>query len=60
VLDLLRGRAFDKPLDLPKGTPVNLTLDTSLNLDELLAGYASQTRAPAERSQPVQAPSANP
>ena len=39
VLDLLRGRAFDKPLPLPKGTPIDLTLDTSLNLDELLASY---------------------
>jgi hypothetical protein len=39
VLDLLRGHAFDKPLPLPKGTPIDLTLDTSLNLDELLASY---------------------
>jgi Dicarboxylate transport len=39
VLDLLRGRAFDKPLPLPKGTPIDLTLDTSLNLDELLNSY---------------------
>jgi hypothetical protein len=39
VLDLLRGRALDKPLPLPKGTPIDLTLDTSLNLDELLASY---------------------
>ncbi len=39
VLDLLRGRGFDKPLPLPKGTPIDLTLDTSLNLDELLASY---------------------
>jgi hypothetical protein len=39
VLDLLRGHAFDKPLPLPKGTPIDLTLDTSLNLDELLNSY---------------------
>ena len=39
VVDLLRGRAFDKPLPLPKDTPIDLTLDTSLNLDELLASY---------------------
>jgi hypothetical protein len=39
VLDLLRGRGFDKPLPLPKGTPIDMTLDTSLNLDELLASY---------------------
>lgn len=50
VLDLLRGRAFDKPLPLPKGTPIDLTLDTSLNLDELLASYygsSSGAAAPA-------------
>ncbi len=39
VVALLRGRAFDKPLPLPKGTPIDLTLDTSLNLDELLNSY---------------------
>src|SRR6266700_1836879 len=39
VLELLRGRAFVKPLPLPKDTPIDLTLDTSLNLDELLASY---------------------
>jgi hypothetical protein len=39
VLELLQGRAFDKPLPLPKDTPIDLTLDTSLNLDELLASY---------------------
>jgi hypothetical protein len=39
VFDLLQGHAFDKPLPLPKGTPVDLTLDTSLNFDELLDAY---------------------
>ncbi|HTO41739.1 MAG TPA: YdbH domain-containing protein, partial [Rhizomicrobium sp.] len=39
VLDLIEGRAFDTALPLPKGTPVDLTLDTSLNFDELLAAY---------------------
>ena len=39
LFDLLRGHAFDKPIDLPKGTPVDLTLDTSLNFDELLKAY---------------------
>jgi hypothetical protein len=39
VVDLIRGQAFDKPLPLPKGTPIDLTLDTSLNLDELLNSY---------------------
>jgi hypothetical protein len=55
VFDLLRGRAFDKPIDLPKGTPVNLTLDTSLNLDELLAAYSGRSR-----SEPVQTPAGKP
>jgi hypothetical protein len=44
VADLLRGRAFDKPLPLPKGTPIDLTLDTSLNLDELLNSYFNGSR----------------
>jgi len=39
AIDLLQGHAFDKPLPLPKGTPVDLTLDTSLNFDELLDAY---------------------
>lgn len=39
LFDALRGKALSKPVDLPKGTPVNLTLDTSLNFDELLAAW---------------------
>ena len=35
LLDLLRGRAFSKEIPLPKGTQVDLTLDTSLNFDDL-------------------------
>jgi hypothetical protein len=50
ILDLLRGRAFDKPLPLPKGTPIDLTLDTSLNLDELLASYLNRSGAGAAAS----------
>jgi hypothetical protein len=49
LFDLLRGRAFKSPIALPKGTPVNLTLDTSLNFDELLAAYGGRAR-----SEPVQ------
>jgi hypothetical protein len=41
IVDLLRGQAFDKPLTLPKGTPIELTLDLSLNFDQLLAAYRS-------------------
>jgi hypothetical protein len=54
LFDVLRGRALSAPIDLPKGTEVNLTLDTSLNFDELLAAYAgrdhseSVQRAPAK------------
>jgi hypothetical protein len=47
VLALLRGQAFDKPLPLPKGTPIDLTLDTSLNLDELLDSYLNRSSAGA-------------
>jgi hypothetical protein len=39
IVDLIQGHAFDKPLPLPKGTPVDLTLDTTLNFDELLDAY---------------------
>ena len=39
VFKLIEGKAFDTPLPLPKGTPVDLTLDTSLNFDELLEAY---------------------
>lgn len=53
IIDLIRRRFLDKPLPLPSGTKVNLTLDTSLNLDQLLADYAAyQTRGSAS----VQAP----
>jgi len=39
ILDLIRGRAFNKRIALPAKTPVDLTLDTSLNFDELLAAW---------------------
>ncbi|MDE2352402.1 MAG: YdbH domain-containing protein [Alphaproteobacteria bacterium] len=39
LLALLRGRAFDHTIPLPKGTKINLTLDLSLNFAELLAEY---------------------
>lgn len=39
LIALLQGKAFDKSIPLPKGTKVNLTLDTSLNFAELLAAY---------------------
>ena len=39
VRQLADGSAFQKPIPLPKGTPVDLTLDTSLNFDQLLGDY---------------------
>ena len=42
VVDLLNGKFMQKTQPLPSGTKVDLTLDTSLNLDQLLedvAGY---------------------
>jgi hypothetical protein len=44
VMDLLRQRFLGKPLPLPSGTGVNLTLDTTLNLDDLLADYGEFQR----------------
>jgi hypothetical protein len=58
ILDLIRGRAFDKRIALPAKTPVDLTLDTSLNFDELLADWRSwferQGSDSPPRSGPVQ------
>lgn len=44
VIDLARRRFMERKLPLPSGTKVNLTLDTSLNLDDLLADYAEYRR----------------
>ena len=38
--DILDGTVMQKPIALPSGTPIDLTLDTSLNFDELLKSYA--------------------
>jgi hypothetical protein len=58
ILDLIRGRAFNKRIALPAKTPVDLTLDTSLNFDELLAAwrrsFADEEPAAPTRSGPVQ------
>jgi hypothetical protein len=50
LFDLVRGDAFNKAIPLPKGTPIDLTLDTSLNFDELLRAYQ------AARSPTISAP----
>ncbi len=38
--DILNGSALRQSIPLPSGTPIDLTLDTSLNFDELLKSYA--------------------
>jgi hypothetical protein len=40
LMELLNGTALQKPIPLPSKTPIDLTLDTSLNFDELLKSYA--------------------
>lgn len=59
--DLVTGRAFDKPIALPKGTPIDLTLDTSLNFGDLIKAaqqafdrHAKDDTPPTNRSVPVQ------
>jgi hypothetical protein len=44
IFDILRGRAFERRIPLPKGTPVNLTLDTTLNFDDLLEAWLQIAR----------------
>lgn len=39
LVELINGSALQKPIPLPSGTPIDLTLDTSLNFDELLKSY---------------------
>ena len=39
LTDLINGTALQKPIPLPSNTPIDLTLDTSLNFDELLKSY---------------------
>ena len=40
LTDIIKGTALTKPIPLPSGTPIDLTLDSSLNFDELLKSYA--------------------
>ncbi|MDB5447920.1 MAG: hypothetical protein JWQ97_3237, partial [Phenylobacterium sp.] len=42
--DLIGRKFLGKPLPLPSGTGVDLTLDTTLNLDDLLGDYAEFQR----------------
>ncbi len=54
LIDLIRGKAFNRRIPLPAGTPINLTLDTSLNFDELENAFQDIWRAKQARSGPVQ------
>jgi hypothetical protein len=51
-LDLIQKKFLNRKLPLPSGTGVNLTLDTTLNLDDLLGDYAEFRRL--HGSAPVQ------
>jgi hypothetical protein len=54
--DLIRRRFLDpeRRLPLPAGTEVDLTLDATLNLDQLLADWKSVNEVRSGRSEPVQ------
>jgi hypothetical protein len=61
LADVLNGTALYKPIALPSNTPIDLTLDTSLNFDELMKFYGkawSQTLNPD--GQPDLTPGAKP
>ena len=59
VTDIINGTALYKPIPLPSGTPIDLTLDTSLNFDELLKFYA-EAWSKSLHPQPDTAPGAKP
>ena len=44
LFDLIGRKFLNRPLPLPSNTGVDLTLDTTLNLDDLLADYADYQR----------------
>ena len=54
LFDLIGRKFLGRKLPLPSGTAVDLTLDTTLNLDDLLADYADYQRL--RSSPPVQTP----
>jgi len=61
ITDILNGTALYKPIPLPSGTPIDLTLDTSLNFDELLKSYAEAwSKSLSPEGQPDAAPGAKP
>jgi hypothetical protein len=52
LFDLIRRKFLSRPLPLPSDTGVDLTLDTTVNLDDLLADYADFQQLRSSR--PVQ------
>lgn len=44
IMDLIQKRFLGRKLPLPSGTGVDLTLDTSLNLDDLIADWGEYQR----------------
>jgi hypothetical protein len=54
IFDLIQRKFLGRKLPLPSDTGVDLTLDTTLNLDDLLADYADYQRL--RSSAPVQTP----
>lgn len=52
LIDLIQKKFLNRKLPLPSGTGVNLTLDTTINLDQLLSDYAEFRRL--HGSAPVQ------
>lgn len=65
LMELLNGSAFQRRIPLPAKTPVDLTLDTSLNFDELLAAWkrgwqesepVAPAPAPVSTSTPAETP----
>ncbi len=58
LLDVLQGKALTKPVALPSGTKIDLTLDTSLNFGELvraLQGAWNDAVAPIREALPASA-----
>jgi hypothetical protein len=54
VSELVDGSAFQKPIPLPKDTPIDLTLDTSLNFNQLLDDYQKAMSLGRSGSPPAQ------
>ncbi|HEX4270733.1 MAG TPA: YdbH domain-containing protein, partial [Rhizomicrobium sp.] len=60
ITDIINGTALYKPIPLPSNTPIDLTLDTSLNFDELLKSYAQAWSKSLNPQGAADAPGAKP